>query len=89
MISHKSRASILRYHNLYDRLYDLKGNRKILANVDFGVKFVAEREKCIHDHGLERSPDVVAITTNCEQMMLVDVEKIKTRLPSHKTCLKI
>ena len=43
---------------------------------------MAEYDKFIQNHGLERSPDVVAIKTICEQTMLVAVEKIKKRLPS-------
>ena len=38
---------------------------------------MTEGEKCIQDHGLEKSRDVVAIKTTCEQMMLVAVEQIK------------
>ena len=60
----------------------MRGNRKILANVDFGVKFVSKCDKFIQDHGLERSRDFVAINTTWEQMMLVAVEQIKKRLPS-------
>ena len=40
-----------------------------------------ECDKFIQDHGLERSRDVVAIKTTCEQMMLVAVEQMKKRLP--------
>ena len=43
---------------------------------------MAECEKFIQDHGLERSRDVVAIKTTYQQMMLVAVEQIKKRLPS-------
>ena len=77
-----SQSLLFHYHSLYNRLYDSRGNRKILANVDFGVKYVVECEKFIQDHGLERSRNVVAIKTICEQMMLVAVEQIKKRLPS-------
>ena len=45
---------------------------------------MAECEKCIQDHGLEKSRDVVAIKTTCEQMMLVAKEQIKKCLPSAK-----
>ena len=72
-----SQSLLLHYHSLYNRLYDLRGNRKILANVYFGVKFVAECEKFIQDHGLDKSCDVAAIKTTCEQMMLVAIEQIK------------
>ena len=43
---------------------------------------MAECDKFIQDHGLERSPDVVAIKITYKQMMLVAVEQIKKRLPS-------
>ena len=43
---------------------------------------MAECEKCIQDHGLERSRDVVAMKTTCEQMKLVAKEQIKKRLLS-------
>ena len=43
---------------------------------------MAECEKFIQDHGLERSRDVVAIKTTYKQMMLFAVEQIKKRLPS-------
>ena len=45
---------------------------------------MAEREKFVQDHGLERSRDIVTIKTTYEQMMLVAVEQIKKRLPSTK-----
>ena len=61
-----SQSLLLHYHSLYNRLYDLRGNRKNLANVDFGVKLGAECEKFIQDHGLEGCLDVVAIKTTCE-----------------------
>ena len=35
---------------------------------------MAECEKFIQDHGLERSRDVVAINTTFEQMMLVTLK---------------
>ena len=43
---------------------------------------MAECEKFVQDHGLERSHDVVAIKTTYKQMMLVAVEQKKKRLPS-------
>ena len=43
---------------------------------------MAEYDKFDQNHGLERSPDVVATKTTCEQTMLLAVEKIKKRLPS-------
>ena len=75
MVTHMNFLSLLlHYHSLYNRLYDLRGNKKTSANVDFGVKFVADCEKFLAEHGLERSRDVVAIKTTCEQVMLVAVE---------------
>ena len=81
-------ASILHCHSLYNRLHDLRGNRKISANVDFGVKFMTGCEKFIQDHGLERSRDVVAINTTYEQIMLVAVEQINKRLPSTQNIIE-
>ena len=43
---------------------------------------MAECEKFIQDHGLQRSRDVVVVKTTYKQMMLVAVEQIKKRLPS-------
>ena len=53
-----------------------------MANVDFGVKFVADSEKFIQGYGWEISRDVVGIKTIYEQMVQVAVEQIKKRLPS-------
>ena len=50
---------------------------------------MAECEKCIQDHGLEKSRNVVAIKTTCEQMMLVAKEQIKNVCLLQKTRLKI
>ena len=41
---------------------------------------MAECDKFIQDHILERSRDVVAIKTTCEQVMLVAVEQIKKEI---------
>ena len=43
---------------------------------------MAECEKCIQDHGLEKSCDVVAIKTTCEQMILQAKEQNKKELLS-------
>ena len=43
---------------------------------------MAECNKFIQDHSLERSRDVIAIKTTCEQMMLVALEQVKKKLSS-------
>ena len=79
---HLSQSLLLHYHSLYNRLYDSKGNRKMLTNVDFGVKFMVECEKFFQNYGMERSRDVAVIKTRCKQMMLVALEEVKKRLPT-------